>query len=35
VNFDPTEEQRQWRDLARDFAQGEICPRAADLDREQ
>src|SRR5918995_896597 len=35
VNFDPTEEQRQWRDLARDFAQGEIRPRAADLDREQ
>src|ERR671917_80997 len=35
VNFDPTEQQRQWRDLARDFAQGEIRPRAADLDREQ
>src|ERR671920_1091444 len=35
VNFDPTEEQRQWRDLARDFAQSEIRPRAADLDREQ
>src|ERR671914_232744 len=35
VNFDATEEQRQWRDLARDFAQGEIRPRAADLDREQ
>jgi short-chain 2-methylacyl-CoA dehydrogenase len=35
VNFDPTDEQRQWRDLARDFAQGEIRPRAADLDREQ
>jgi short/branched chain acyl-CoA dehydrogenase len=35
VNFDLTEEQRQWRDLARDFAQGEIRPRAADLDREQ
>src|SRR5918998_31176 len=35
VNFDPTEEQRQWRGLARDFAQGEIRPRAADLDREQ
>src|SRR5215210_6433949 len=35
VNFDPTDEQRKWRDLARDFAQGEIRPRAADLDREQ
>src|SRR3712207_2456455 len=35
MNFDPTEEQRRWRDLARDFAQGEIEPRAAELDREQ
>jgi len=35
MNFDPTDEQRRWRDLARDFAQGEIRPRAADLDREQ
>ena len=35
MNFDPTDEQRQWRDLARDFAQGEIRSRAADLDREQ
>src|SRR5919112_4257162 len=35
VNFDPTHEQRRWRDLARDFAQGEIRPRAAELDREQ
>src|SRR5215213_7490134 len=35
MNFDPTNEQRQWRNLARDFAQGEIRPRAADLDREQ
>src|SRR5215203_1114370 len=35
VNFDPTEEQRQWRDLAYDYAQGEIRPRAAQLDREQ
>ena len=35
MNFDPTEEQRRWRDLARDFAQGEIHPRAAGLDREQ
>src|ERR687890_188871 len=35
INFDPTEEQRQWRDLASDFAQGEIRPRAADLDRKQ
>jgi len=35
MNFDPTEEQLRWRDLARDFAQGEIAPRAAELDREQ
>jgi short-chain 2-methylacyl-CoA dehydrogenase len=35
MNFDPTDEQRRWRDLARDFAQVEIRPRAADLDREQ
>jgi butyryl-CoA dehydrogenase len=35
MNFDPTDEQRRWRDLARDFAQDEIRPRAADLDREQ
>ena len=35
MNFDPTEEQRRWRDLARDFARAEIAPRAADLDREQ
>jgi short/branched chain acyl-CoA dehydrogenase len=35
MNFDPTDEQRRWRDLARDFAQGEIRPRAAALDREQ
>ncbi len=35
MNFDPTDEQRRWRDLAREFAQGEIRPRAAELDREQ
>src|SRR5918996_3016116 len=35
MNFDPTDEQRRWRELARDFAQGAILPRAADLDREQ
>ncbi len=35
MNFDPTEDQRRWRDLAREFAQGEIRPRAAELDREQ
>src|SRR5215210_101170 len=35
MNFDPSDEQRRWRDLARDFAQGEIRPRAAELDREQ
>ena len=35
MNFDPTEEQIRWRDLARDFAQTEIRPRAERLDREQ
>ena len=35
MNFDLTGEQRRWRDLARDFAQGEIRPRAAQLDKEQ
>ena len=35
MNFDLTDEQRRWRDLARDFAQSEIRPRAAQLDREQ
>ena len=35
MNLDPTEEQRRWRDLAREYAEGEIRPRAADLDREQ
>ena len=35
MNFDPTEEQLRWRDLARDFARAEIEPRAAALDREQ
>jgi short/branched chain acyl-CoA dehydrogenase len=35
MNFDPTDEQRRWRDLARDFAQREIRPRAAELDREK
>src|SRR4028118_736370 len=34
MNFDPTDEQRRWRDLARDFAQAEVRPRAAQLDRE-
>ncbi len=35
MNFDLSSEQRRWRDLARDFAQGEIQPRAQQLDREQ
>ncbi|MGB3682073.1 MAG: acyl-CoA dehydrogenase family protein [Rubrobacteraceae bacterium] len=35
MNFDLTDEQRKWRDLAYDFAQGEIQPRAEQLDREQ
>lgn len=35
MNFDLTGEQKRWRDLARDYAQSEIHPRAAKLDREQ
>ena len=35
MNFDPTTEQRRWRDLAREYAEGEILPRAEALDREQ
>ncbi|MDP8952963.1 MAG: acyl-CoA dehydrogenase family protein, partial [Actinomycetota bacterium] len=35
MNFDPTDEQRRWRDLAREYAEGEIHPRAEALDREQ
>ena len=35
MNFDLSDEQRRWRDLARDFAQGEVRPRAAQLDKEQ
>src|SRR5215210_7734782 len=35
MNFDPTEEQIRWRDLAREYAQEEIRPRAARLDKEE
>jgi butyryl-CoA dehydrogenase len=35
MNFDLTADQKHWRDLARDFAQSEIHPRAESLDREQ
>ena len=35
MDFDYTAEQRRWRDLARDYAQGQIKPRAVQLDREQ
>ena len=35
MNFDPTTEQRRWRDLACEYAEGEIRPRAEALDREQ
>jgi short-chain 2-methylacyl-CoA dehydrogenase len=35
MNFDLINEQRRWRDLARDFAQSTIKPRAERLDREQ
>jgi short-chain 2-methylacyl-CoA dehydrogenase len=35
MDFDYTAEQRRWRDLARDYAEGQIKPRAVQLDREQ
>ena len=35
MNFDLTGEHKRWRDLAREFARGEIGPRAERLDREQ
>jgi butyryl-CoA dehydrogenase len=35
MDFDLTAEQRHWRDLARDIADGEIAPVAERLDREQ
>ncbi len=35
MDFDLTPQQRHWRDLARDFAQSVIRPRAEELDREQ
>jgi short-chain 2-methylacyl-CoA dehydrogenase len=35
MNFDLTEEQKRWRDLAHEYAQEEIRPRAARLDKEQ
>jgi len=34
VNFEPTSEQKRWRNLAREYADGTIAPRAAQLDRE-
>ncbi len=33
MNFDPTDRQRRWRDLARDFAQSVVRPQAEKLDR--
>ena len=35
MNFDPTQEQKRWRNLAHEYAQEEIKPRAARLDKEQ
>ena len=35
MNFDPTDEQKRWRDLAYEYAREEIKPRAARLDKEQ
>jgi short/branched chain acyl-CoA dehydrogenase len=35
MNFDLSGEQKRWRDLAREFAGGEIAPRGERLDREQ
>ncbi|MGH2354032.1 MAG: acyl-CoA dehydrogenase family protein [Chloroflexota bacterium] len=35
MDFELAPEQQRWRDLARDYAQGVIRPRAEQLDREQ
>ena len=35
MNFDLTEEQKRWRDLAHGYAREEIRPRAARLDKEE
>ncbi len=35
MNLDLTEEQKRWRDLAHEYAQEEIRPRAAQLDKER
>jgi butyryl-CoA dehydrogenase len=35
MNFDPTQEQKRWRNLAYEYAREEIKPRAARLDKEQ
>jgi alkylation response protein AidB-like acyl-CoA dehydrogenase len=35
VDFDLSEEQRQVRELARDFCNAEVAPRARDLDRAE
>jgi len=35
MNFDLTDEQKRWRDLAHEYAQEEIRPRAAQLDKER
>src|SRR5919202_234430 len=35
VDFDLSDQQRRWRDLARDYAQHTIRPRAEALDRAQ
>ncbi len=35
MDFDLTGEQRRWRDLAHEYAQEEIKPRAEQLDRER
>ncbi len=35
MNFDPTREQKRWRNLAYEYAREEIKPRAARLDKEQ
>jgi butyryl-CoA dehydrogenase len=35
MNFDLSDEQKAIRDLARDFAQNEVKPRAEEMDREE
>ncbi len=34
MDFELTEEQKRWRDLARDFAQNEVAPLVKEMDEK-